>query len=157
MLRLRGRGNPRGPGRGNGRPRFFNRGNRKPTTKKYIAGPADNTIPELAEHYFDCNSFNEADRFINTKEKIIQYLGTVYGGDVRITLEQMKIYSIPVPKDPVKEGEHQDDTVTDKEGNVTVTKKARDKISYSEKKIFDKEIADYVDRKKKLARNLEIA
>ena len=73
MLRLRGRGNPRGPGRGNGRPRFFNRGNRRPTTKKYIAGPADNTIPELAEHYFDCNSFNEADRFINTKEKIIQY------------------------------------------------------------------------------------
>merc|ERR1711884_323744 len=49
------------------------------------------------------------------------------------------------------------DVVTDKDGNKTVTKKARDKITYSEKKICDKEIADYVDRKRKLARNLEIA
>ena len=39
--------------------------------KENTSGPAENTIPELADHYFDCNSFNEADRYINTKEKII--------------------------------------------------------------------------------------
>ena len=69
----------------------------------------------------------------------------------------MEIYQVPVPKDPVQEGNYSDDIVTDEDGNKTVTKKARDKISYSEKKIFDKEIADYVDRKRKLARNMEIA
>ena len=47
--------------------------------------------------------------------------------------------------------------VTDKEGNETITKKARDKISYSEKKNFDKEIANYVERKRKLAGHMEIA
>ena len=125
--------------------------------KKNTSGPAEDTIPELADHYFDCNSFNEADRYINTKEKIIQYLGIKYGGDVRASLEKMEIYQVPVPKDPVQEGNYTDDIVTDEDGNKNVTKKARDKISYSEKKIFDKEIADYVDRKRKLARNLEIA
>ena len=69
----------------------------------------------------------------------------------------MKIYQVLVPKDPVQEGNYEDDVVTDAQGNKTVTKKARDKISYNEKKNFDKEIADYVDRKRKLSRNLEIA
>ena len=138
MRRFRGRG----PGRSGPRSGFFNRnrttGNRRPTIKKFTSGPTHKSIPELEEYYFDCNSFNEADRYINTKEKIIQYLGTKYGGDVRVTLENMQIYKIPVPDDPVVLGKHEDDTVEDAEGNVTVTKKARDKISYSEKKIFDK-------------------
>ena len=133
MRRFRGRGNGRAPGRGNNGPRFFNR---KKMPKKNTSGPAENTIPELADHYFDCNSFNEADRYINTKEKIIQYLGTKYGGDVRISLEKMQMFEIPAPKDPVETGNYQDDVVTDKEGNETIIKKARNKISYSEKKIF---------------------
>ena len=154
MKRFKGRGHNRGPGRGNNGPRWFNR---KKMPKKNTSGPAEDTIPELADHYFDCNSFNEADRYINTKEKIIQYLGIKYGGDVRVSLEKMEVFQVPVPTDPVQEGNYTDDTVTDANGKVTVTKKARDKISYSEKKIFDKEIADYVDRKRKLSRNLEIA
>ena len=118
MIRFRGRGNSRGGGRGigrgYGRPRFFNKGNKKPAVKKFTSGPAECNIPELAEHYFDCISFNEANRFINTKEKIIQYLGTNYGGDVRATLEKMEIYQIPVPEDPVKKRKHTDDIVKDK-------------------------------------------
>ena len=154
MRRFRGRGNGRAPGRGNNGPRFFNR---KKVKNRNTSGPAENTIPELAEHYFDCNSFNEADRYINTKEKIIQYLGTKYGGDVRISLEKMELYQIPPPKDPVVTGNHEDDVVVDAEGNKTVTKSARDKISYSEKKIFDKEIANFVERKRRLFSHMEIA
>ena len=156
MRRFRGRGS----GRGGQRPGFFNRNRantKRQTIKNLSSGPTDKTIPELEDYYFDCNSFNEADRYINTKEKIIQYLGTKYGGDVRVTLEKMQIYKIPVPDDPVVVGNYSDDVVKDKEGNETITKKARDKISYSEKKIFDKQIGDYVARKEKLARNLEIA
>ena len=52
----------------------------------------------------------------------------------------MKLYEIPVPKDPVAEGNYKDDVVTDKDGNQTITKKARDKISYSEKKILTKRL-----------------
>ena len=71
MKRFKGRGHNRGSGRGNNGPRWFNR---KKIPKKNTSGPAENTIPKLSDHYFDCNSFNEADRYINTKEKIIQYL-----------------------------------------------------------------------------------
>ena len=118
---------------------------------KVSSGPAENTILELAEHYFDCTSFNEADKYINIKEQIIQYLGIKYGGDVRTTLGKMTIYQIPVPKDRVKEGNNVHDTKTDKEGTTIITKKTRDKISYSEKTIFDRKIIDRVDKKKKLA------
>ena len=154
MRRFRGRGT----GRGGGRSGFFNRNNnRRMTIRKFTSGPTDKTITELQQYYFDCNSFNEADRYINTKEKIIQYLGSKYGGDVRVTLEKMKVYQIPVPEDPVVAGKFTDDVKKDDKGVVTVIKKARDKISYSQKKIFDKQIGDYVARKEKLARNLEIA
>ena len=83
-------------------------------------------------------------------------MGFKYGGDVRITLEKMVIYQMPVPKDPVKEDNHEDDTETDEKGKTIITKKARDKITYSEKKIFDMEIAEYAHRKRILARNLDI-
>ena len=55
-----------------------------------------------------------------------------------------------------EEGNYEDDVVTDDDRNQTITKKATDKIIYSEKKIFDKEIADYAERKRNLSRNLEI-
>ena len=112
MKRFKGRGHNRGSGRGNNGPRWFNR---KIIPKKNTSGPAEDTTPELADHYFDCNSFNEADRYINTKEKIIQYLGIKYGGDARATLEKMELYQVPVPKDPVQEGNYEDDVVTDED------------------------------------------
>ena len=105
MKRFKGRHNNRGPGRGNSGPRLFNQ---KKIKTKNTNEPAEFIIPELAEYYFDCSSFNETDRYINTKEKIIQYLGTKYGGDVRISLEKMSIYQIPFPKDVSKHWYHFD-------------------------------------------------
>ena len=82
MFKARGRGVIRNRGgtfdRGG---RFFNRSRQRNQIPKSVVGPAEDSIPELAKHYFDCTSFNEADRYINTKEKIISYLGTKYGGD----------------------------------------------------------------------------
>lgn len=105
----------------------------KENTQENTSEPAEDTIPELADHYFDCKLFNEADRYINAKETIIQYLGIRYGGDVRVTLEKMEMYQVPVPKYPVQEGNYEDGVVTDAQGNKTVTKKGRDIITYSEK------------------------
>ena len=70
MKRFKGRCHNRESSRSNNGPRWFNRN--KVPNKNNTSGPAEDTIPELADHYFDCNSFNEADRYINTKEKIIQ-------------------------------------------------------------------------------------
>ena len=68
MRRFRGRGS----GRGGGRSGFFNRNNnnnRKISIRTFTSGTTNKTIPELQQYYFDYNSFNEADRYINTKEK----------------------------------------------------------------------------------------
>ena len=50
-------------------------------------GPAECTIKALQDHYFDCSGYNEADRYLNTKKAIVQYMGTNFGGDIRVTLE----------------------------------------------------------------------
>ena len=96
-------------------------------TKK-AAGPAECSIPELKDHYFDCGSIHEADRYITTNKAIIAYMGSTYGGDIKATLENCKKFEIPEPRDPIDEYGHKDDV--DKEGKVT--RKASDKITYKQ-------------------------
>ena len=57
-------------------------------------------MKELEQHYFDCSGTNEADRFVNTKRAIVQYMGRKYGGDIRVTLETGLRFKVPEPKDP---------------------------------------------------------
>ena len=52
----------------------------------------------------------------------------------------MKIYQVLVPKDPVQEGNYEDDVVTDAQGNKTVTKKARDKIPIVRRNVLIKRL-----------------
>ena len=49
--------------------------------------PAECTVKALQDHYFDCSGYNEADRYPTTKRAILQYMGTKFGGDIRMTLE----------------------------------------------------------------------
>ena len=69
-------------------------------TKK-AAGPAECSIPELKDHYFDCGSIHEADRYITTNKSIIAYMGSTYGGDIKATLENCRVFELPEPEDPV--------------------------------------------------------
>lgn len=152
MRRLKRRGQNRGSGRGNNEPRWFSR---KKIPKKNTSGPAVSTIPELVDHYFDCNSFNEVDRYINTKEKIIQYLGIKYGGDVRVTLEKWRSIRFLSQMIQLKKGITKI-MLSQMRLEIKLSQR-RPEITNIEKKIFGKEIADYVERKQKLSRNLEIA
>ena len=106
MFRRRSRTPPRG---NNSRPSKFGKGGswKKPWTPNYKVnksmgshGPANNTIPELKNHYFDCSSIHEADRFITTMKAIVSYMGTNYGGDISTTLENLKDFEPPAPEDP---------------------------------------------------------
>ena len=119
--------------------------------KREKKGPAECTFVELQEHYFDCSGYNEADRYVNTKKAIVQYLGQQFGGDVRVTLESGEMFVVPAPKDPAE------DETEDKDADGNVTKTARQKVSYVKNKTFEKEIAEYVKRKQILSTNLEKA
>ena len=70
---------------------------------------------------------------------------------MRVTLESGEMFVVPVPKDPA------DDQEDDKDENGNVIKTARQKVSYVDNKTFEKEIAEYVKRKKMLQINLEKA
>ena len=136
---FRGRKQPQGGRRPRRGPTWLNR--KKPKARLEKKGPADCTIAELQEHYFDCSGYNEADRYVNSKKAIVQYLGQQFGGDVRVALESGVMFVVPPPKDPAEE---EDD---DKDAAGNVTKTARDKVSYVKNKTFEKEIAEYVKRK----------
>ena len=148
MFRRRSRTPPRGNTSRSGR--FGKGGNwKKPWTPSYKSksighnGPANNTIPELKNHYFD---FHEADRFITTMKAIISYMGTQYGGDISTTLENLKDFEPPPPEDPVDKYNYKD--LMDEDGK-TIVKLAKDQITYSQQKEFDYEMQAYVKRKKK--------
>ena len=112
---FRGRRQPQGGRRPRRGPVWLNR--KKTKVRREKKGPADCTIAELQEHYFDCSGYNEADRYVNTKKAIVQYLGQQFGGDVRVTLESGQMFVVPAPKDPAED--EVDDT--DAAGNVTKT------------------------------------
>ena len=62
-------------------------------------GPAECSVKALEDHYFDRSGYNEADRYLSTKRAIVQYMGTKFGGDIRVTLESGKRFKIPAPPD----------------------------------------------------------
>ena len=116
-------------------------------------GPADCTVAELRDHYFDCSGYNEADRYLTTKKAIIQYLGQQYGGDVSVTLKTGRMFNVPVPHDPAEDKE---DDVDPTDSSI-ILKTARQKVSYVDAEAFKKEIGEYVKRKQMLQINLEKA
>ena len=159
MFRRRSRTPPRGNNARSGRP---GRGGnwKKPWTPAYKCksnghnGPANNTIPELKIHYFDCSSIHEADKCITTMNAIISYLGTQYGGNICTTLENTKDYESPPPEDPEKRYGYKD--LKDTNGK-TIFKLAKDQITYSLQKEFDYEMQAFVKRKQNLAVHKEKA
>ena len=160
MFRGRSRTPPRG---NNSRPSKFGKGSnwKKPWTPNYKVnktigshGPANNTIPELKNHYFDCSSIHEADRFITSMKAIVSYMATNYGGDISTTLENLKDFEPPPPEDPVDKYKYKD--IKDKDGN-NIIKLAKDQITYSQQKEFDYEMQAYVKRKQNLANHKEKA
>ena len=116
-------------------------------------GPANNTIPELKEYYFDCSSIHEADRFISSKKAIIAYMGANFGGDIKATLENMEIFTPPEPVNPATEKGYTNDV--DDKGKII--RYAREKTTYKEQKKFDNEMAAFVKRKQNLANHMEKA
>ena len=91
-------------------------------------------------HYFDCSQYNEADRFMNTKKSIPQYLGQKYGAYVKVTLATGIMFVVHVPHDPAKDYEDSED----EKGTTTETE--NQKVPYVDEKTFKKEIAGYVKR-----------
>ena len=116
-------------------------------------GPAECSIPELKNHYFDCGSIHEADRFITTNKAIIAYMGATYGGDIKATLENCEVFTFPEPDDP--EDNYED--IKDEEDENKIIKTAREQLTYKEQKKFDYEISAYVKRKEQLAKHMEQA
>ena len=97
-------------------------------------GPADSSIPELRQHYFDYSGVSEADRYISSKKIIEGYMGSKYGGNIRTTLEKGQKFKIPVPEDPEM------NYVDAMDENGVVIKTAKDQVSYMEQKAFENEI-----------------
>ena len=117
MFRKRPKTPPRNRRYSGGRSMF-----RKPWTPgnktklKKGPGPAECTIPELKQHYFDCGSIHEADRYITTNKAIIAYMGATYGGDIKATLENCRVFVFPEPEDSIEK--HHLVDIKDKDGNV---------------------------------------
>ena len=154
MFNRRPRTPPRGRRNARGRGIF-----RKPWTpnnkikNKNSTGPANNTIPEIKEYYFDCSGIHEADRYITSKKGITAYIGTTYGGDIKATLENEEVFQFPEPEDPITANGYEDDVGED----GRVIRYAKDKMTYKEQKKFDNELTIFVKRKQTLATHMEKA
>ena len=122
-----------------------NKGLKFSTPKK---GPAECTIEALQHHYFDCSGYNEADRYLNTKKAIVQYMGTKFGGDIRVTLESGRRFEIPAPPDPA---DNYIDFV-DENGNVLT---ARAQVTPRESQDYTEELKSYSKRKRELQKDME--
>ena len=57
---------------------------------------------ELEGYIFDCSDNKQADIFVHRMKRIAEYVGTEYrnGGDIRSTIEQNVIFTIPLPQAP---------------------------------------------------------
>ena len=89
---------------------------------------------ELIGHVYDCETSTQCDQFVITTREICEYVGRTYkyGGDIKITLERLKVYDIPQPEAP--------------------TDLSNDEVK---KLIFSREIDEYVKRKSFLRENLK--
>jgi hypothetical protein len=52
---------------------------------------------ELEGHVYDATDIHQADQFIKTTQEICDYIGRTYkyGMDMRLSIENMELYSIP--------------------------------------------------------------
>jgi hypothetical protein len=82
---------------------------------------------------FDCSDERHTDMYSATMKEISEYVGREYsnGGDIRYTVENEKMFVVQVPADPV------------------------DKVSASEKRIWEQIIDEYVKRENRLVANCE--
>ena len=122
-----------------------NKGGKYSIPKK---GPAECTIPALQDHYFDCSGYNEADRYLSTRKAIVQYMGTKFGGDIRVTLESDRKFEVPAPPDPA------DDYIdfVDEDGKAIT---ARSQVTPREEQDYNEELKTYSRRKRELQKNME--
>ena len=109
-------------------------------------------IDELKGHYYDCSSYQQADRFITTSKAIAEHIGRTYkdGGDIRSTFDNMVRFVIPPPTDPEN---NYTDIVNDITGAVVTT--ARAQVTYMEEEISHHEINIYIKRKVALDANIQ--
>jgi hypothetical protein len=97
------RGGP-GPGQqqqGRGR---GGRGRRSPT-RSSTRTPSETfkgNEEKLAEYIFDCSDYRQADTFVNTHNRIADYVGAEYreGGDIRSSIIHKAKIQIPIPINP---------------------------------------------------------
>ncbi len=56
-------------------------------------------ITELKNHFYDCSSYDQTDRFVRTTKAVWEHVGRTYkyGGDIRATIEFGSKYRIPKP------------------------------------------------------------
>ena len=123
------------------------------TKSKVTAGPVECSIPELEDHYFDCGSIHEADRYITTNKAIIAYMGANYGGDIKATLENCEVYQFPEPEDP--KDVHKLADILENEGKII--RSAKEQMAYKQQRKFDCEMQAFLKRKEKLASLMEQA
>ena len=116
------------------------KGGKFSTPKK---GPAECTVKALQDQYFDCSGYNEADRYLTTKRAIVQYMGTKFGGDIRVTPESGSRFEIPAPPDPA---DNYIDFV-DENGNLLT---ARAQVTPIESQDYTEELKSYSKRKREL-------
>jgi hypothetical protein len=132
----RSRGCGRG-GRGGREGRSPGRGSQKttPTTGKFKGNCA-----ELSGYVFDCSDYRQADKYVTNIKRIAEYMGAEYthGGDIRSSLENEVVLTIPLPTEP---------TTT---GAVTT-------ISTSHSLIFKGQIDQYIRREAILQENMQKA
>jgi len=88
---------------------------------------------ELKTHVYDAIDIHQADQYIKTTREICDYIGRTYkyGMDIRLSIENMELYTIPQPADPPE--------------NATRT----------EIRIWEKSVDDYVTRKSVLSENVK--
>ena len=98
-------------------------------------------IPELKDRIFDCSGYKQAEDYKRSKEALESYVSfhCKYGTDVRISIENLDVFKIPVPSmEPINDTQP-------------------DEIKQMNKRINDKRVDEYVLREYTLESNLRQA
>ena len=96
-------------------------------------------LHELADNYYDCSNYRQADKFVTTTKAIKEHVRRMYrDGDVQATLDNLALYTIPIPADPADAFTQLVDATT---GVVTTP---REQVSYLDQEVFRQKINVYV-------------
>jgi len=108
---------------------------------------------ELKGKIYDCTTYKQADRFILTTKAIAEYVGRSFqnGGDIRASILNEKLFTIPLPDDPADKY----NDVLDAKGDVIET--SRSQVTYVEDKIFNLALSSYMKRVAMLESNIQKA